>query len=208
MGPTVRIGAVSVLGVLVFSQMAWASLAMDINEPWWRGQEGSTMAGWEFSTSSVLPPADELHNPYGSAELEVFPITGDEWWPEHEGRTGVWPLSGTVEVDIDNRPEALERKEIWVQLAWRPKVAEARPVVGEVVWEVEGQLVSEEPQANEWVHSTYTITIMPNPSFETVKVSGSIAVDALVIDTWCIPEPTPLVLLALGSLVFVRRRRT
>jgi hypothetical protein len=67
--------------------------------------------------------------------------------------------------------------------------------------------VEELPLADGWTETTYTWRIEPNPPDEFFTIGGTINVDELVIDTWCIPEPAALSLLALGSMVLLRRRR-
>ncbi len=47
----------------------------------------------------------------------------------------------------------------------------------------------------------------PGPSGDGwINLSGGIDVDELVIDTWCVPEPSALALLIIGGLLAVRRR--
>jgi hypothetical protein len=66
--------------------------------------------------------------------------------------------------------------------------------------------------ADNWVTSAFDFTLEPNPSQEVIGIysSGYVYLDQVVIDTWCVPEPSTLVLLAtaaVGLLLFVRRRR-
>ena len=60
----------------------------------------------------------------------------------------------------------------------------------------------------EWLHSTYELAIFPSPQFETIRLSGDIYVDELVIDTYSTtPEPATALLMLLGAAALGHRRR-
>ena len=54
-----------------------------------------------------------------------------------------------------------------------------------------------------WYETTFKWEIRPNPPDEFFVIGGNILVDELVIDTWCIPEPTTLSLLGGGLVLLV-----
>ena len=200
--------------VLVVGLMVVPAVADDLNPPPWRGLDGTSYARWEFGTDDpYAPPENDWYNPYGMPEIEVQPLT--DWYDEYDGRLGVWALSGEIWVDIWNYPEPLPHKFIWVQLTWAPMEFEPNPFPNvEEIFTTGGPYygtLQDEfdvgPDPFEWYHSTYLIELWPNPDFETVHIWGDIYVDEVVIDTWCIPEPASLSLLALGSLVVLRRKR-
>lgn len=64
-----------------------------------------------------------------------------------------------------------------------------------------------------WTYFTYLFEITPQPDWEVVGLNMSvptgeyIAVDQLAIDTRCIPEPATVLLLGLGGIALLRRRR-
>jgi len=67
----------------------------------------------------------------------------------------------------------------------------------------EGQV----PLGDGWFESTYTWRIPGNPLDESFTIGGTIDVDEIVIDTWCVPEAATFVLLGLGGSLVVRRRK-
>ena len=206
--------AVLMVGCFVASQVVSAD---DVFPPPWRGQEGTTQAVWEFGTSDPSPSPDFEFNPYGPSNMNVYAGVGQEWWDIWGGRQGVWPLSGTIEVEIPNRQEPRPYKDIWVQVTWAPQAPDTYPLVSETLSGQAGGLINEiqleptlePPPADDfWYHSTYLIHIEPNPAWEIVRIDGAIMVDQIVIDTICIPEPATMLLLSIGGLAVLRKKRT
>jgi hypothetical protein len=196
------------LALLMVAAWSVPALADDLYPPPWRGQDGSTWQGWDFGTSDPNPLPDLGDNPYGVPATQIYPGVGQVWQPELNGRIGVWPLSGEIWIEIPNRPEPLPYKDIWIQLTWEEQAPGNRPIVQTTAPEaVDGTLEQEIAVGpGLWKHSIYTIRLEPNPSSETILISGGIDMDQLVIDTICLPEPASLGLLALGALVMSRRR--
>ena len=179
--------------------------ALDLNPPLWRGDDNTTMALWEFSTDDPTAVPDLEHNPYGTADIEVFPAAGHAWEELYRERSGIWPLSGRIEVGIDNDPTPREQKEIWVQVTWTTKGGS--PIVtdmdsGTYAQQIDDIIIDD---IYNWHHSTYQMFLSPNPDYETIEIAGAIRVDELVIDTICIPEPASLLLLALPTLAYLRK---
>ena len=204
--------------------IAWAALPAwgeDLYAPPWRGREGTTFARWEYDDSSLNPIPNEQVNPFGTSWTQINPELGEDWYESWGGRNGVWPLSGSIEVQIDNQWDSPPEnyKDIWVQLSWAPQTAGAEPTVFETLFVANGspinQIIQEPtgeapPADTNWFHTTYLIHLDSNPAWEIVRIEGDIMVDELVIDTICIPEPMTLSLLAVGALGLLapRRRRS
>lgn len=202
--------------VLLFSVVGVPSAqADDLFPPSWRGQEGTTFAVWEFLTGEEYSSPDVIFNPYGDALAHVWPGSGAGYQPTWGGREGVWPLSGVIKIGIDNRPEPLPYKDIWVQITWTSEGPGGHPLVQEFLTGARAELVNqitleptgEQPPSGEyWIHSTYLIHLEPNPSYEIVRIHGKVLVDEVVVDTICAPEPGSMALLAIGGLITMRRR--
>jgi hypothetical protein len=160
----------------------------------WRGTE-ATYQRWEFMTPNPTPPADQLVNPYGVPQLNVL---GHEWAPAWGGREGIWALSGTIKIRIPDRsnsgPESL--KIIWLQLIWtaeNPSDPEGIPLVTETSGPV-AKPSAKYPDCTleyygngNWMLSTYTIILRPNPEYEEITITGNVLVDKVVVETICIP---------------------
>ncbi|MBI4580192.1 MAG: PEP-CTERM sorting domain-containing protein [Planctomycetes bacterium] len=191
------------------------AMADDLYPPSWRGQNGTTMQVWEFSDPNPTPPPDPMVNPYGTPQAQVWTGIGHGWMDEWGNSQGMWPLSGTIEIWIPNRPQPLPFKDIWVQLTWTKQVSSSRPKV----WEFASGVIGTEVQRtvlgptglpapyDTWYHSVFLIHLEPNPYWEIVKVDGTLVVDEIVVDTICYPEPATAGLLLLGGLALLRRRK-
>jgi hypothetical protein len=211
-GSIMRRSATILIAAIVGMACVSAAVADDINPPLWRGDEGSTYQRWEFGSPANpgAQPLEIVDNPYGDPELSVWPGLGQEWLADHQGRDGVWPLSGDMVIRIPNRPEPNLEKRIWIQLTWGPQTPVSEPGIDLVDPEadVEAVLIEEIQVDSVWTHSTYAIVLPFNPPEETLHIHNSILVDELVIDTICIPEPATMSLLAIGGLgVLLRRKR-
>ena len=208
--------------LLAFLIAPAAAVADDLFPPWWRGQERTTSQIWEFlddTREDVLPdgPAPGGWNPLPSTMLDVTPGPNMGWLDWDNEREGVWQLSGSMDVIVDNYPDHPEyEKFLWVQITWRPQIDGAKPVFGYIYPEPSPDyppaLVGEEKELeNGWIHSTYEWRLDCNPQEERFGFFGEINVDELVVDTWCIPEPGTIAgLIGLGltvGLIFWRRRK-
>lgn len=208
--------SVLVVALLLFGAAAWAD---DYNQPEWRDatNPSKTLQGWEFgvNNNSNAPLPDWGQNTWGFLPAEITPggATGSGGWIDHlDGRNGVWGLSGQIDVPIYNDPILRPEKIVWVQVTWHeqeeggvPSV-EGLPIAG--FQTTPAVLIDTQPAAEPgWNFSTFEYRIFPNPEFEIVRIAGDIFVDELVIDTWCVPEPLTMVIMGLGGIGMLRRRR-
>lgn len=213
----------------MFALALWPAAAAfgdDFNPPNWRGQPGTSWAQWEFLTDNPTPPPDNGFLPFGPPSLTWTPGTGAGWLPEKPPYNPPGPsgdgwlnLSGELDVFMPNSPLPNPHKEIWIQLTWSPQVIGNVPFLqvfhpGGSTPEFHTPLVQTyayeqfpgAPDGLKVFHSVYHVDLIPNPDWERIYIRGGIDVDELVIDTWCVPEPSALALLTIGGLLAVRRR--
>jgi len=222
------------IGLLVCAGLVAVASADDIAPPDWRGQPNSSWGIWEFLDANNIVEASPGHLPFGSPVAHVIPcgpVAG--WFNELPGYpvggvglvgqfvlsgAGWWDLSGEIDIFAPNDPTPRPKKDIWIQLTWSPQILGNEPFVEilqpeyrwaddafveTIVWEeFPGQDLGRKVY-----HSVYRFDLSPNPPWESIKISGDIDVDELIIDTICVPEPATAGLLAIGGLVFLTRRR-
>jgi len=200
-----------ILCVTVLLGAGSIAVAVDVVPPTWRGAPGTTMQQWEFSVFNLTPAPDVVHNPYGVPLLDV---DSHGWYEYKDGRQGIWPLSGEIDVYIPNRHEILPEKLIWLQLTWKPgdqvnPYLPDEPMIGVVPFNTLTMSHTDTHLDSGWIHSIFAIEIQPNPIAEWIGIKGDILVDELVIDTYCIPEPATIALLGLGGMALhgIRRRK-
>ncbi len=219
-----KIGLMAVIAVAV---AACPVMADDVIPPPWRGEVSTTLQWWEFGTDqpdNIAPDGPgPLDNgpPYvvgylpSTQIVHVEPDPTNPNWLETDPwgsvREGIWPLSGYMDVIVDNHEPPNDVKMVWVQITWHvsdeqhpdePHLVNLDPSAS-----YGPELIDENLWCNDWKTSVYYWEIEPNPVDEAFRIQGDIMVDQLVIDTWCIPEPATLGLLGIGALALVRRRK-
>jgi hypothetical protein len=179
---------------------------------------------WYFNTNDVMPVPDVVNNDYGDPLMRIDQGTGTGFDETIAGRTGVWSLSGEIDVIIPNSPVLNPYKKITINLIWAPGGVDPfmpdQPLVGVVGLDVpDDAMPVDEPvmeivsiindpfAGTPWVLSIYEIIIRPNPPKEWIAIKGDILVDELGIRTECVPEPATVGLLGLGGLALLRSRR-
>jgi hypothetical protein len=193
-----------------------SAFADDIQPPPWRGQWSTTSQMWEFLNplpNPLLPdgPAPGGMPPLPSTHIEVFPLGDWIALDPQSGRRGIWPLSGEMLVTVDNHNPPNDVKHMWVQVTWQDMVG--LPATGPILSGFNPppgtplNKVGPVDLGLGWWETTYMWEIYPNPPDEFFILGGNILVDELVIDTWCIPEPSVVTLAGLGVLSLVWRQR-
>jgi hypothetical protein len=233
--------ALLIATVLAVCAMPVLASAEDLFPPWWRGEWSTTSQVWEFGTSDPgnplgpgLPPDGPAPGgmpPLPSTMVWITPLTGAGWYQEDnpilytlpDGTTGeagygVWPLSGIIEILVDNhdpRPETI--KLMWLQLTWRPQDLGEKPIfeyldpVPISPPEIVGEIIFDQSDPLSWRTTAYAWQLDWNPPDEWITIGGTINIDELVIDTWCVPIPEPGILAIAGvgllGLLSLRRRK-
>ena len=201
------------------------------NPPPWRDELSTTSQVWHLETDyrgPIFPdgPAfggkPPLYNTHLSVEL-------GSWSSEYLGHQGVWHLDGAAHINVvvaNHRPPN-DYKLLRLQLVW---VGSSLPSTHlrlltdfgasgpdgpydhtDPVVIADSIRPSPTPSDPWWHHTTYEWEIYPNPVDEWFIIGLNpdvqASVDALLIDTWCIPEAATLAVLFLGGLAVLRRRR-
>jgi uncharacterized protein (TIGR03382 family) len=194
-----------------------AALADDLTPPPWRFNPGTTVQHWDFSAGpgGGAPDALPLNNPFGIPNM--VPTSGATWLPTIAGRNDVWQIAGgSLQFDIPNTGVQTHQKNLWLQVTYLANAAVPPPsyfISGPTgVFTQTGSSIINLPGG--WVHELTTWNVGVCPPFERLVIQPNVAgaisiIDQVVVDTQCIPTPTPgtASLLGLGGLLVARRRR-
>ncbi|MEJ5250386.1 MAG: PEP-CTERM sorting domain-containing protein [Chthonomonadetes bacterium] len=192
----------AVMLALLVSGVILASVpvsADDLAPPPWRGAPGSDWQHWTWDNGPNAVP-DFWNNPYGTPTENTSARQNAAWNPIFGGRTGVWELEdGYMEWYIPDHFDPQLEKLVRVQLTlnvpdWNWA---GSPTIGPVTDLGDG-----------WYHhwADYVIPCQPF----TVWIAGTFAIDQMVVDSVCVPEPGTMLLSAIGFGVVgaaLRRRR-
>lgn len=207
--------------------LAGIAQADDMLPPDWRGDDRTVMAEWDswIDFPNPSPPDYWESNPVGIAVPEATFAASTELLSGFEGRTDVLKLNehDGVIFDLENHPGG-DHKIVRIQVtsymmdadisldvwAWKDGVL-LDGYTGERFWPEE---VDTFWHPDDWTTYVYEFEIWPNPDREQIGLKFTddayqygIYVDQVVIDTICIPEPATLIILAIGGMSLIRRRR-
>lgn len=179
---------------------------------------GQTYQEWTFDDNDnpAIPEIDM--NPYGTATAAISGAPGSappEWVSDLAGASGVWQAEQVIQItlEIPNQEIRNPYKEIYLEIGFLGDL-EAFSVFptpfGGTVDLVDQQIELVGP-ADGWKKLTATYIIEPNPDSESICYSFSsdavAAVDYVIVNTVCVPEPLTVSLLGLGGLLVLRKRR-
>ncbi|OHB61479.1 MAG: hypothetical protein A2Y12_06810 [Planctomycetes bacterium GWF2_42_9] len=211
-----------ILFIYIFAVNIVAGASVDIAPPIWRGGLNSTFQLWDFGANIRMPVPDLVNNCFGEPSLIVVPTK--PWFSSWGGHQGIWHLSGAISVEIPNNSVENLYKLIQIQFVWASEDGSSTPCFSVEANRLDGTMIPEndivllsqsntllEPtnvsEAGEyWYHTTALFKVQPNPAIETVNIGSAIMVDALVIDTICIPEPATMIFFTIGVFVTLKKR--
>jgi len=219
---TIVVAAAGLFGIAVAAGSVWAD---DLTQfrPDWRGQPGTTYQQWAFLDDENPAAPEVIDNEYGAATASLtVKQYGAGWQPyliTAPDRLGVWADLDSVVLEIDNRPDPLEFKEIWLQITYYEGSANPPAVAifpdATLLDFATVDVGPVDPFGKSWIVQYSRWRIEPNPAHETITITPDgplfgITIDQIVVDTICIPEPATVTLLLgglLGTVSFRRRRR-
>lgn len=202
---------------------ATSSFAEDLNPPEWRGLPGTTYQHWTFDSQQGPNWYPEYaNNPYGDPYLHTD-LGNEVWHSFFEGYNGVLETTqgSIVQLEIPNAPQPNDYKLIRVQITFLESYVFGSDHMMVELWDPPGGYEFERWQLlwlgdtpnGSWHYAAWDVTIPFNPDHETIAlipwgfVGPNMIIDQIVVDTYCVPAPGALSLLALGGLLVTRRRR-
>ena len=171
--------------------------ADDLVRPNWRGRDGTTYQQWTFNDNDNPAAPEVIDNRYGSANATItIGLYGSGWFNQLPGlgtQTGYWDLGlkgGSIVIDIDNQPQIMPQKEIWVQVTYFKDIHQA-PIVqipGATYISSQTVLVEQVPTGGDWFIDQSIWRIRPSVNHEQIIVNTeptwASLIDQIVVDTY------------------------
>jgi len=175
---------------------AMASAVMAENAPWWRGQNNTARMNWTPQAGVTF-----FHVGTGLYNRAPSVTVGENY------------VSASLPNFMTNNPGKLMRIQVW----WVPVPGGTKPTfdtVNGIYGMPGGEHADPFTIVNEYGDQFYSLSdweIQPNPYWEQISLGTlpGTMVNQIIIDTWCVPEPSSIIALlgGLGSLLAFRRRR-
>ncbi len=215
--------------VIAGGVVAGASVAAgdDLMPPEWRGEPNSVFAEWERSGPTVNDPLERVGFDVPGGGFPIFDGDPDGTGPITDGSqaqlvgfTPFTPSGGIWEFYMPNVVDPLPQKLIQIQLTYDPPL-DGGPANTEIefydIFDSEdpdpmaiGPDIVQGPETIPGTNLTYEKwfgEIIPNPDYEFIRITTSGDLTQVVIDTWSVPAPGAMGVVALAGLAASRRRR-
>ena len=170
---------------------------LSLFQPAWRGQQGTTYQQWTFDDEDNPAVPENILNSYGMASADITVKENGAGWQESlitaPERTGVWVDLDAVSLEIDNSPEALPYKEIWLQVTYYEGSAHPPDVAiagAQLLRTASQDIGPTDPVGNSWIVQHSRWRLEPNPTHEAITLAPSgqpfgMTIDQIVVDTIC-----------------------
>ncbi|MBN1806250.1 MAG: hypothetical protein JW837_13465 [Sedimentisphaerales bacterium] len=209
--------------VFCFSAQTSFGIVVNLTPPpspslggWYEGDAGTTHQMWDFTPGYISGGAgytavpEEVSNPDPMFVLAT--ISTDGAWDQETAIVGSWIY---VNLEIPNYKVLNPYKEIWVD------IGNATIAPDSIALSAAGHGINTTDYRYEVLQgkgdAEFGVKIWPNPEIEKIgfMIIGATAptgatapamLDYIHVDTICIPEPATVCLLAMGSLILIRRK--